>query len=402
MQLRHVLLVAFACVALAASQMPEEVFAEPVAPLEEFVQDTDPEMDKLTHTMKGGVVTNEDEAIAHKEPSDVHDEVQCEEGQVVCPDGSCAAECPDFVATASFKGGAAGLSYTFPPNPTHLAAAPDVAGKETDYNEIANNFHSSETAAEQLAIVKAEQSAGLGFASHDSALAESEQRMAAKKQQVEKDMNLAAASAAAFKSASQAHDQAVTEVKKAQLAEKAQENVVEQAKATLKAELAKLKTAKEFVTAKVHSEENARYNAEYKGQLYETAKSKAIGEDNALQEELHETDEKEHFRKVAMAAVKEAAAKELLKAKKAAFSVPKATGSAEKPKEETCSDCTTLPQIYIQAGGKCSDCATWAKNGQCTQAQYSKFMAHYCAKSCGCPKAVPETSALQLTAPPSN
>merc|ERR1712127_237412 len=167
--------------------------------------------------------------------------------------------------------------------------------------------------------------------------------MAAKKQQVEKDMNLAAASAAAFKSASQAHDQAVTEGKKAQLAEKAQENVVEQAKATLRAELAKLKTAKEFVTAKVHAEENARYNAEYKGQLYETAKSKAIGEDNALQEELHETDEKEHFRKVAMAAVKEAAAKELLRAKKKAFTAPVATGSAAPEQEDTCSDCTTLP-----------------------------------------------------------
>jgi len=306
------------------------------------------------------------------------------------------------VATASFKEGAPGLSYTFPPNPTHLASAPDVAGKETDYNEIANNFHSSETAAEQLAIVKAEQSAGLGFASHDSALAESEQRMAAKKQQVEKDMNLAAASAAAFKSASQAHDASVTEVKKAQLAEKAQENVVEQAKATLRAELAKLKTAKEFVTAKVHAEENARYNAEYKGQLYETAKSKAIGEDNALQEELHETDEKEHFRKVAMAAVKEAAAKELLRAKKKAFTAPVATGSAAPEQEDTCSDCTTLPQIYIQAGGKCSDCSTWAKAGQCTEAQYSKFMKHYCAKSCGCQKAAPATAEVQMSMPEKN
>merc|ERR1711939_785876 len=151
MQCRIVLLLAFTALALGASRTPEDVVAEPVAPLEEFVQD--PEMDKLTHTMKGAVVTNDDEASAHKEPSDVHDEVQCAEGQVICPDGSCAAECPDFVATASFKEGAPGLSYTFPPNPTHLAAAP------------------------------------------------------------------------AFKSASQAHDAAVTEVKKAQLAEKAQENV---------------------------------------------------------------------------------------------------------------------------------------------------------------------------------
>merc|ERR1711998_580781 len=76
-----------------------------------------------------------------------------------------------------------------------------------------------------------------------------------------------------------------------------------------------------------------------------------------------------------------------------------ATGSAAPVEEETCSDCTTLPQIYIQAGGKCSDCPTWAKAGQCTEAQYSKFMKHYCAKSCGCPKTVPETSAVQMSMP---
>merc|ERR1711959_112308 len=112
----------------------------------------------------------------------------------------------------------------------------------------------------------------------------------------------------------------------------------------------------------------------YTGQLYEAAKAKAIGEDNALQEEplLH------HAKKAAIGA---------------------AEGSAA-GKPEECSDCTTLPHIYIEAGGKCSDCAKWAAKGQCKQAEYAKFMGHYCAASCGCPhggkKAAVETEELQM------
>jgi len=58
-------------------------------------------------------------------------------------------------------------------------------------------------------------------------MGEHEQRLAAKKQEVEKDMNLAAAEAAHFKEASKAHDEAALNVKKSQEEEKAQERVVE-------------------------------------------------------------------------------------------------------------------------------------------------------------------------------
>merc|ERR1712072_1619441 len=212
-------------------------------------------------------------------------------------------------------------------------AASNVAGREADYQAMASNFHDSQVADDQQSIVNAEQSAGLGFASHDQALAEHEQRLAAKKQEVEKDMNLAAAEAAAFKSASAAHDKAALDVKKSQEEEKAQENVVEEAKKTLEAEEKKLREAKRYVSKMVQIEEDARYKAEYSGQLYEAAKAKAIGEDNGLQEELHETAQKEHYRQVALKAVKEAAARDIARtknekimhnAKKAAHGVKKA------------------------------------------------------------------------------
>jgi len=158
------------------------------------------------------------------------------------------------------------------------------------------------------------------------------------------------------------------------------------------------------VSKMIQIEEDARYKAEYSGQLYEAAKAKAIGEDNALQEELHETAQKEHYRQVALKAVREAAAKDLARtkeeallhhSKKAAIGAPSATTPAAKA---TCSDCTTLPHIYVEAGGKCSDCAKWAEKGECHQGEYKKFMSHYCAASCGCPKVeiAPETTEMQM------
>merc|ERR1719352_1781589 len=99
-------------------------------------------------------------------------------------------------------------------------------------------------------------------------------------------MNLAAAAAARFKEASNAHDKALVDVKKAQEEEKAQAAIVKQAKETLEHEEEKLKKAKAFVSEMVGAEQDAKYKAEYNGQLYENQKSKAIGEDNALQEEL--------------------------------------------------------------------------------------------------------------------
>merc|ERR1719261_1335489 len=105
-------------------------------------------------------------------------------------------------------------------------------------------------------------------------------------------MNLAAAEAAAFKKASAAHEKAGLDVKKAQEEEKAQERVVEEAKKTLEAEEKKLREAKRYVSKMVQIEEDARYKAE------------DTGEDNALQEELHETAQKEHYRQIALKAVK--------------------------------------------------------------------------------------------------
>jgi len=272
---------------------------------------------------------------------------------------------------------------------------------------MASNFHDSEVQGEQQAIVNAEQSAGLGFASHDQALQEHEQRLAAKKQEVEKDMNLAAAQAAHFKEATKAHDESALNVKKSQEEEAAQERVVEEAKKTLEAEEKKLREAKLYVSKMIQIEEDARYKAEYAGQLYEAAKAKAIGEDNALQEELHETAQKEHYRQIALKAVKDAAARDLARtkeeallhhAKKAAIDVPKKTGSGSTP-STSCSDCTTLPHIYVEAGGKCADCSKWAAKGECHQAEYKKFMSHYCAASCGCPAGgaiAPETEEMQM------
>merc|ERR1711924_286922 len=126
-----------------------------------------------------------------------------------------------------------------------------------------------------------------------------------------------------------------------------------------------------YVSKMIQIEEDARYKAEYSGQLYEASKSKAIGEDNALQEELHETAQKEHYRQIALKAVKAAAAADMQRtkeeaimhhAKKAAIGVDdekKAAGSGA-PK---CEDCTTLPEIYRQAGGSCHDCTKWAEKG---------------------------------------
>merc|ERR1711998_511258 len=373
---RALLLALFATISIATCQLPgEAVVEESVEPFEE-------------EFMQG--------------PSDAHDEITCASGEVMCADGTCAIECPSVNPDAK-----PGFKYEFQPNPTQLAAPPNVAGRQADYEAMASNFHDSQISGEQQAIVNAEQSAGLGFASHDSVLQEHEQRLAAKKQEAEKDMNLAAAQAAHFKEETKAHDEAALNVKKSQEEEAAQERVVEEAKKTLEAEEKKLREAKLYVSKMIQIEEDARYKAEYSGQLYEAAKAKAIGEDNALQEELHETAQKEHYRQVALKAVKEAAARDLARtkeealihhAKKAAIGVPtgSAAGSAKSPKK--CSDCTSLPHIYVEAGGKCADCSKWAAKGECKQAEYKKFMTHYCAESCGCPESteVPETTEMQM------
>merc|ERR1711998_43729 len=368
---RALLLALFATIAIATCQLPgEAVVEESVEPFEEeFMQA--PIDETLTHKMNGAKVIADSEAVATAGPSDAHDEITCASGEVMCADGTCAIECPSVDPDAK-----PGFKYEFQPNPTQLAAPPNVAGRQADYEAMASNFHDSQISGEQQAIVNAEQSAGLGFASHDSVLQEHEQRLAAKKQEVEKDMNLAAAEAAHFKEASKSHDEAALNVKKSQEEEKAQERVVEEAKKTLEAEEKKLREAKLYVSKMIQIEEDARYKAE-------------------------------HSRQVALKAVKEAAARDLARtkeealihhAKKAAIGVPtgSAAGSAKSPKK--CSDCTSLPHIYVEAGGKCADCSKWAAKGECKQAEYKKFMTHYCAESCGCPESteVPETTEMQM------
>lgn len=198
------------------------------------------------------------------------------------------------------------------------------------------------------------------------------------KLKVEKLMNTAAAHAADFKAKSAAHDVAIANVKSSKIDEKKQEAVVATAEATLKQEKDNLHKAKEHVTAMENEEQNRRYQAEFAGQQYEHAKAEAIKADNKMQEQIHETEEKDKFRKVARAAVEKAAKAEL----KAVQEKQVAPTEKETETGGEYHDCKTLPDVYTSAGGKCSDCPAWAKRGECKDEQYTKFMKEYCSKSC--------------------
>jgi len=387
--MRVLLIAMISTIALVSCHVPENAVVPESAPLVESLVQYDAAADGETNDTEGTTVTDDDEALAHAGPNNDHDEVVCDEGEVLCPDGSCAIECPALKLMDPNEK----YAYTFRPDPTVLNRPPSVAGRKEDYEAQATNALGTQTDMESRAITSAEQAAGLNFASHDSALDEQTQRNAAKKVEVEKLMNIAAAHAADFKTKSASHDTAVANVKKAKIEEQKQADVVAQAKATLAAEEANLKKAKEHVTAEENEEQNRRYAAEYAGQQYETAKATAIKADDDLQEAIHETLEKDKFRKVARAAV-EKAAKEELKAVHAHDSGDHAEVTAD-----TCSDCEegTLPAIYQKAGGRCADCPDWAKRGECEAEEYSAFMARYCQKSCGCkdhaaPSALAETS----------
>jgi len=379
-------------IALVSCQVAENaVVPESEALVESLVQ-YDPAVDGETNAPDGTTTVDEDESVAHAQPNNDHDEVTCDSGEVLCPDGSCAIECPQLaLMEPSDK-----YAYTFRPDPTVLSRPPDVAGRKEDYEAQATNALGTQTDMESRAITSAEQSAGLNFASHDSALDEQTQRNAAKKVEVEKLMNVAAAHAADFKTKSAAHDTSVANVKKAKIEEQKQADVVAQAKATLAAEEANLQKAKEHVTAMENEEQNRRYAAEYAGQQYETAKATAIKADDDLQEQIHETLEKDKFRKVARAAV-EKAAKEELKAVHAKASAAADTGNVTTTDE--CSDCTTLPAIYEKDGGRCADCPDWAKRGECEAAEYKMFMSRYCKKSCGCAAATAALSETDMKMP---
>jgi hypothetical protein len=375
----RVLVIAMICTfALVQCQVPENAVVQEAEPLVESLVQFDAAEEAKTNLPDGVTEADADETLAHAPTNNDHDDVSCDVGEVLCPDGSCAAECPKL----ELQDPSAKYSYTFKPDPTVLSRPPSVAGRKEDYEAQATNALGTQTDMESRAITSAEQSAGLNFASHDAALDQQTQQNAAKKVEVEKLMNIAAAHAADFKSKSAEHDTSVANVKKSKIEEQKQAEVVAQAKATLAAEEANLKKAKEHVTAMENEEQNRRYSAEYAGQQYETAKATAIKADDDLQEQIHETLEKDHFRKVAREAVEKAAKAELAKVHST-----KATPAAAST--ETCADCTTLPAIYTQAGGSCADCADWAKKGECDASEYKQFMGRYCAKACGCKAAAP-------------
>merc|ERR1711959_550961 len=145
-----------------------------------------------------------------------------------------------------------------------------------------------------------------------------------------------------------------------------------------------LRKAKEYMTEMVRFEQHARYKAEEAGNRYTKAKAAAIEEDNALQEEKHETE------KVALKAVARKAKldEEKVQAEqRAALQKHKSEFTHSKVKKVEHHkghkhDCKTLPEVYVKAGGKCSDCPKWTKKGECKAAQFKKFMHHYCAGSC--------------------
>merc|ERR1712139_483549 len=185
--------------------------------------------------------------------------------------------------------------------------------------------------------------------------AERAEEIAAQKAKVNVEFNMAAAKGGVYKQKSQADDQAIVQVKQARLAEE------------------------------------------------ETAK-----------EQEHEATQEQRFRQVARAAVVKEAQEE---AKRAAHSLKTKTSPPPPPpakvvvtpnkknghshiqkvtthvkttiipaKTKSCSDCTKLPAEYAKQGGTCSDCSTWAANGQCTNKSFKDFMVAYCAASCNCPE----------------
>merc|ERR1711988_1163727 len=160
----------------------------------------------------------------------------CVDAGSACPEGT-------LVGTNAPQTGAA-YQYDFRPDPNTIGKPPAVAGRESDYEAMAKDYQNSQTAAAEEAVVHAEQSAGAAFAAHDFELDSKAQRLDSEKQEVRKEMNIAAADAAAFKKADALHDKAVLAVKTARAAELAQEKVVEEAKETLKQEEKRLKRPK--------------------------------------------------------------------------------------------------------------------------------------------------------------
>merc|ERR1711865_587596 len=299
---KALLLTLFAIVTLVSCTVTEDGIVQETT----FVQKLQP------LTINGGTGAKPETIGANSGPTDQHDDVPssiegdrgaCDAGMMLCSDGVCATEC-----TLSGDNGAAsptseGLKMNFSPEMHRNPLPPKVAGSASDYEHLETNFKRSEQANRVQEIERAEQSAALGFGSHQLALEGHAQHMQAWEQKVEMLMNAAARMAALFKKETDEHNTASSHVKGAHQKVVHQLQRVAEAKATLKAELMALHKAKQFMTKEVRIEEHARYTAEQGGDKYQKARADAIAEDNKLQEEKHETKMKVEYEKVALSAV---------------------------------------------------------------------------------------------------
>jgi len=418
MSMRSVAMVAAVCAMLAAASAsaPENTFVEGVdgahgsitgAPVAQEAS-VDKVLDSLN---KGGTPAAAGNDVALKTATSYHSVVVCENpNEVVCPSGVCASVCPTEKLTDQGNGG--GFNTEFTPSENTFEKAPNVQGSAKQFSKLATNHAQEKTRITNLAIQNAEEAAGLSGASDHQANEMKTQKLAAEKQEVDEAMNRAAAAAAAYKAADAAHTAATVQVGKGVQSEEAQEAIVKGAAATLAHEKQKLAEVKVELRKLREAKANAMYHAETTASEYETLKAAAIAKDNALQEYIRQEKKKVEYREVAEKAVEAKAAEDLKaeeeQAAKDAAKTPATPPALEKKvegSEETkklpqaaarpvCSDCSDkvvngktvsgLPAVYAKAEGFCSDCAEWKSAGQCDDAKYKTFMAHYCQKSCGC------------------
>merc|ERR1711970_529157 len=392
----RMLVVVIACL-LATSVIASSKMSDIVPEETEFLQDAP------CQEMDGATVAGRQQANAVTGTQNHYTAGTCPSGTVRCADGVCAVECTNVHATAS--NGARRYHEEFQKVDRNLVAAPDIPAPPSAYLNKAAAIKAAQDAASFSAITHAEVSQGLVDAAQDSKQAERAEEIAAQKAKVNMEFNMAAAKGGVYKQKSEADDQAIVKVKQARLEE---EDAAEEA---LKLAKNKEKKAELHVSDKENLERRAKYAAEFAGQQYEGAKARAVADDNAVKEQEHEATQEQKFRQVARAAVVKEAQKEARHAahalrtppppspvqkvvvtpnKKGKSHIQKVTTHVKTTvipaKTKHCSDCTELPAEYAKQGGTCSDCSTWAANGQCTNKSFKDFMVAYCVASCNCPE----------------
>merc|ERR1711904_258892 len=399
----RMLVVVIACL-LATSVIASSKMSDIVPEETEFLQDPP------AQEMAGATVAGRQQANAVTSTHDRYTAGTCPSGTVRCADGVFAVQCTNVHATAHTPGGR--YHQEFLKSPGNIAAAPNIAAPPSAYLNKAAAIKAAQDAASFSAITHAEVSQGLVDAAQDSKQAERAEEIAAQKAKVNVEFNMAAAKGGVYKQKSQADDQAIVQVKQARLAEEETAKETRAAEEALKQAKLKEKRAEMNVSDKENLERRAKYAAEFAGQQYEDAKAKAVADDNAVKEQ--EDTQEQRFRQVAREAVVKEAQEE---AKRAAHSLKTKTSPPPPPpakvkvvtpnknghshiqkvtthvkttiipaKTKSCSDCTKLPAEYAKQGGTCSDCSTWAANGQCTNKSFKDFMVAYCAASCNCPE----------------